>query len=131
MKSGVWTIASIISNLTNNAANVSHYLKNIQDTFSEVNTAIVTGAYNSTSFDLYIEGIDEGLSGMLFAGMLVNEWYGKIIVDPNMMKNISYFIIQRGMASGEMFGHDWMMFENPNLPGCYDWGMGHGNGGRF
>ncbi|ETO26890.1 hypothetical protein RFI_10244, partial [Reticulomyxa filosa] len=120
---GVWTVASMISYLYNDSDGVMTYWKNIQNTFAEVNTAIETKEYNSTPFDLSVDALDQGLSGLLYTGMLLNEWFAEQVIDPNVLKNITYFIISSGVATGQALGHDWLMYQTPNVPGCYDWGM--------
>ena len=127
---GVWLLSSIVAKLMGNITASQMYIENIAATFSNVNQAIIDGQSKSKDgIDLTNCVLDEGLAGMLYIGSLLNTYYDKDIIDPGILANITFYILDFGIESAQKFNADYLLYECPYMAGCYIFGAGYGQAG--
>jgi hypothetical protein len=127
---GVWTLKAVIEEINGNNAQVNEYLGYIQSSFASVDAAIKSGASRaSNGIDMSKCGLDEGLTGMLYAGLLVNKQFNKEVIAVSIISDMVFYIMDFGIASGAKLHTDFMQYECPFIRDCYLWGPGHGSSG--
>lgn len=127
---GVWLLASIIADLMGNTTASQLYINNIINTFMSVNTAIINGKNKSSDgIDLTNCVLDEGLAGMLYVGVLLNTYNEKDIINPEILANITFYILDFGIETGQTLNKNYLLYQDPGRPDCYIFGAGYGQAG--
>ena len=127
---GVWLLSSIIASLMGNTTAAQMYIDKITATYTSVNQAIINGeSMSSDGIDLTNCVLDEGLAGMLYVGTLLNTYYQKEIIDPGILANITFYILDFGIETASKFNADYLLYECPYMAGCYIFGAGYGQTG--
>ena len=127
---GVWTIKAIIEDIQGNSNEMNTYLGYITKQFSNINTAIINGeSKSSDGIDLTDCSLNTGIAGMLYNGLLLNSYFMKDIIDPYYISNLTFYIINVGIQTGESLNTNYLQWTT-FIKGCYLWGPGHGSAGE-
>ena len=123
---GVWILASIIEGLNGNTANQKKYIDDVVNIFNTVSQAIQKGENNADGIDLTKCGLDEGLSGMLYAALFINKYYESDIISTDIISTLTFYILDFGITSGQKLNTNYLQYECPFIQDCYLYGPGHG-----
>eukprot|EP01083_Nonionella_stella_P076679 209084_1 len=123
---GVWILASIIEGILGHSAQQTTYLNSLRRTFEAVRHAIMAGNDTAGGIDLTKCGLDEGLSGMLYGALLVNKYYESDIITTDIISNLTFYILDYGIKTGQSLHTNYLQYECPFIQDCYLYGAGHG-----
>ena len=130
-RTGVYIVAAQIAKFQGNSNDEKAYLAQITDIFEDVQDAINTNSSTTKTykFDMTNGCIMTGLGGLLYGGILVNEYFGANTIDHSYIQNLSYFLIDIGESLGQQFNEDILIYEFTYQPTCFVPGSAEGNGG--
>lgn len=130
-RTGVYIVAAQIAKFQGNENDVTAYLNQLKAIFEDVQQAINTNASTSSvyKFDMTDGCIMTGLGGLLYGGMLTNEYFGINTIDHGYIQNLSYYLIQIGEELGQQFNTDILAYKFNYDTSCFLPGSAEGNGG--
>ena len=128
---GIYTITTLYYNIINDENNVNKYLIQVMDIFNDINTAIINGDETSPKYKFSMSNVGyfTGIAGLLYDGIFLNQYFKTEMVNNTILINIVHYLLDVGIEAGSKQGHDYMIFEDGFLPGCYLVGAGEGIGG--
>ena len=128
---GNYILAAQLAKIQNNNADLSKYLNQIQTIFDDVQDAINMNLSRSSQYDFDMTDgcIMTGLGGLLYSGMLINEYFGANTINNGYIVNISHYLIDIGLEYGAKYNVDYVAYKFKFEPGCYIPGSSEGTGG--
>jgi len=130
-RTGVYIVAAQIAKFQGNTDNVNAYLGQVRNVFEDVQNAINTNSSSSKMYGLDMTDgcIMTGLGGLLYSGMLVNEYFGANTVNHGYIANLTYYLIAIGQDLASQFNEDFLVYKFNYDSSCFLPGSAEGNGG--
>ena len=63
---------------------------------------------------------------MLYGALFLNHYYERDIISSDIIINLTFYILDFGIESGQSLGTNYLQYECPFIKDCYLWGPGHG-----
>eukprot|EP01084_Bolivina_argentea_P060263 110121_1 len=130
-RTGVYIVAAQVANFQKDTNKLNQYLTEIKDIFADTQDAINNNRSKSNKygFDMTDGILMSGLGGLLYSGILVNEYFGKNTINSQYIVNVSHYLIEIGLDLGAQFKEDFLVYKFDYDTSCFLPGSAEGNGG--
>lgn len=130
---GLWTLGAVINDLSfktgivEGLMNVQYdwrsdeYVILINDTLNDLNAAIESNSDYSPKYNIDMKSgtLIVGISGGMYTGMLLNEYFNDKVIGSSLIENIAYYLVEYGLEVAQDVRKDYIMYPSPFTPGCF------------
>eukprot|EP01084_Bolivina_argentea_P256622 432112_1 len=128
--SGIYIVAAQLAQMQNKQNETLKYLVDLRGIFEDVDTAIQRNDNYSPKYKFNMQegNLFTGLSGLLYTGILTNQYFGRDTIDDQYIVNLAHYIINLGLQISAAYNKTYMLFTFSNS-GCLLPGSAEGSGG--
>eukprot|EP01084_Bolivina_argentea_P048625 89548_1 len=132
---GIYIVAAQIAQMQNNKNEMDKYLADLVGVFEDVDVAIKNGDKTSSKYkiDMMDGCLMTGLSGLLYSGILSNEYFGESTINNEYITDLGHYLISMGLSTAQSAGDNSgiLLYKFGYEAGCYLPGSAEGNGGAI